>query len=49
MNLYEYFEELRKEKINIMENKIFHIECNLNEYKRDLDHIREFRFENLEI
>lgn len=47
MNLYKYFEELKKEKINIMENKIFHIECDLNEYKKDLDHIREFRFEDL--
>lgn len=49
INLQEYFEELRKKKISVIESTIFHVEYSLSEHRRDLAHIRELKFEDLEI
>ena len=49
INLQEYFEELRKKKISSIGSTIFHVEYSLSEHRRDLAHIRELKFEDLEI
>jgi hypothetical protein len=48
INPQEYFEKLKKEKINSIKNSIFHAKSTLCEHERDLQHIEELKFEDLE-
>lgn len=48
INPKEYFEKLKKEKINSIKNSIFHAKSTLCEHERDLQHIEELKFEDLE-
>lgn len=47
INPKEYFETLKKKKINSIENSIFHTKQTLCEYERDLQHLKELKFEDL--
>ena len=49
INLHEYFETLKKEKISCIKNRIFHAKSTLCEHERDLQHIEELKFEDLGI
>lgn len=49
INPQEYFEKLKKEKINCIKNRIFHAKSTLYEHERDLQHIEELKFEDLGI
>lgn len=49
INLQEYFEELRKKKISVIESTIFHVEYSLSEHRRDLTHLGLLKFEDLGI
>lgn len=49
INLQEYFEELKKNKINSIKKYITQTEHSLNKYKEDLGHFEELKFEDLEI
>lgn len=49
INPKEYFEKLKKEKINSIKNSIFHAKSTLCEHERDLQHIEELKFEDLGI
>ena len=49
INLHEYFETLKKEKISCIKNRIFHAKSTLCEHERDLQHIEKLKFEDLEI
>ena len=49
INLKEYFEELKKNKINNIKNRIFHVEHSLSEHRRDLQHIENLNFDDLGI
>ena len=49
INPQEYFETLKKKKINSIESTIFLVEHSLSEHKRDLQHLKELKFEDLEI
>ena len=47
INLKEYFEELKKNKINSIKKYIIQTEHSLNKYKEDLGRIEELKFEDL--
>lgn len=47
INLHEYFETLKKEKISCIKNRIFHAKSTLCEHERDLQHIEKLKFEDL--
>lgn len=47
INLYEYFKELRKKKINSIKSTITLVEHSLNKHKEDLERVEELKFEDL--
>lgn len=49
INIHEYFETLKKEKISCIKNRIFHAKSTLCEHERDLQHIEKLKFEDLGI
>lgn len=49
INLKDYFEELKKNKISNIKKYITQTEHSLNKYKEDLGHFEELKFEDLEI
>lgn len=49
INLQEYFEELKKKKINEVERYITQTEHSLSKYKENLKHVEELKFEDLGI
>lgn len=49
INLKEYFEKLKKNKINNFKEYIIQTEHSLSRYKKNLEHAEELKFEDLEI
>lgn len=49
INPQEYFEGLKKTKILFIKDTITHVEYSLSEHRRDLQHLEELKFEDLEI
>lgn len=47
INPKEYFEELKKKKIRSIENTITNVEHSLSEHKKNLQLIKELKFEDL--
>ena len=47
INPKEYFETLKKKKINNIESTIILVEHSLDEHKKDLQHLKELKFEDL--
>lgn len=49
INLQEYFEELRKKKIDGVKRMIADVEYSLGQHREDLKRVKELKFEDLEI